>query len=512
MTSSGSIRSDQRGIVAHKGLIIFAFMLLVVAPTTAIILNEYPQTLSNDLTHSDNDGISDYNEYFIYDTDPFSEDTDDDGLSDNEEIDEYGTDPSDNDTDDDGLPDIEEIDEYGTDPTDNDTDDDGLSDFEEIYEYDTDPLINDTDGDGITDYEEFNPKTSDSDEDGLTNHKEINEYDTDPLVKDTDGDGLNDSEEVIEHSTDPLVKDTDGDGLNDSEEVDNYNTDPLSVDTDEDGLTDSEEVDSSTSYDPTDYNTFSDKYSDYYTRTPVSNLSLRTMSNLSESGDRLHFSDPLDSTDFQGTDSDGDGFPDKMESNNENLSVDTKDIIVRVNWAEGSAPNAAGLFHVRDAFADSPVDDGAGVRLHFYIDSSVDVPKETTAEKLANTGYYRETADTGDGTHNALYVGDIAHPRMTGFAISHTFVIDSGHTGSVMMHEFGHSLGLGPHTYDGIDSRSKSPSEYPSVMNYEDDNCVFDSECYRYSSGTGHNDWKVIERLLEEGYTTRTGNYNPGQG
>lgn len=83
------------------------------------------------------------------------------------------------DTDGDGLSDYDEIYIYKTDPTLADTDGDGLSDYDEIFIYKTDPLKVDTDGDGLTDYEE------------VMVHK------TDPLNIDTDGDGFSDYEEVM---------------------------------------------------------------------------------------------------------------------------------------------------------------------------------------------------------------------------------------------------------------------------------------------------------------------------
>lgn len=135
-------------------------------------------------------------------------DSDGDGLNDYEEIYVYGTNPLDPDTDGDGLNDYDEIHVYGTDPLDPDTDGDGLNDYEEIYVYGTDPLNPDTDGDGLSDYDE------------------INKYRTDPLNADTDGDGLNDYDEIYVHGTDPLHPDTDGDGFTDGQEIE-MGTDPL---------------------------------------------------------------------------------------------------------------------------------------------------------------------------------------------------------------------------------------------------------------------------------------------
>jgi hypothetical protein len=55
------------------------------------------------------------------------------------------------DADGDGLTDYEERYLYGTDPLNPDTDGDGLTDYEEIMIYGTDPLLWDTDGDGFSD-------------------------------------------------------------------------------------------------------------------------------------------------------------------------------------------------------------------------------------------------------------------------------------------------------------------------------------------------------------------------
>jgi hypothetical protein len=64
---------------------------------------------------------------------------------------------------------------------------------------------------------------------------------SDPTKPDTDGDGLTDKEER-DLGTDPFLVDTDGDGLTDFEEVRIYRTDPTKADTDGDGLDDGEEI------------------------------------------------------------------------------------------------------------------------------------------------------------------------------------------------------------------------------------------------------------------------------
>lgn len=138
-------------------------------------------------------------------------DSDGDGLSDYDEIYVYGTNPLEPDTDEDGLTDYDEVHTYGTDPLNSDTDEDSLSDGDEVNVYDTDPLSPDTD------------------EDGLTDGDEVNEYGTDPLTADSDGDGISDGDEVNVHETDPLNPDSDGDGFTDGQEME-MGTDPLDAD------------------------------------------------------------------------------------------------------------------------------------------------------------------------------------------------------------------------------------------------------------------------------------------
>lgn len=149
-------------------------------------------------------------------TDPLNPDTDGDGCLDGDEdknrngiVDTGETDPRDGtdcgkglvDTDGDGLSDYDEIYVYGTDPIKADTDGDGLSDGEEILIYGTDPTKADTDGDGLSD--------------GF----EIHTSKTDPLNPDTDSDGIPDKLEYDHHCLDPINPDTDGDGYLDGIEA-----------------------------------------------------------------------------------------------------------------------------------------------------------------------------------------------------------------------------------------------------------------------------------------------------
>lgn len=135
-----------------------------------------------------------------------------DGTSDKEEeIEDIKVDRT-TDTDGDGLSDWIEKGIAQTDMNKVDTDGDGLSDYYEYIVLHTDPNLKDTDGNGITDDKE------DLDKDGLTNLEEF-KLETDPLLEDTDEDGLTDGDEVLKYKTDPLKEDSDGDGISDFDEV-----------------------------------------------------------------------------------------------------------------------------------------------------------------------------------------------------------------------------------------------------------------------------------------------------
>ena len=115
-------------------------------------------------------------------------DTDEDGIPDVFEG-NYSTDPMNPDTDNDGLSDFEEIYLIQTDPNVWDSVNEGMSDAEI-----------DCDGDGISNINEIaagtNPLKIDTDEDGLSDSDENNLYGTNPLLYDTDEDGISDGSEV----------------------------------------------------------------------------------------------------------------------------------------------------------------------------------------------------------------------------------------------------------------------------------------------------------------------------
>lgn len=113
-------------------------------------------------------------------------DTDQDGLFDHEELWIYFSNPSLNDTDQDLLSDGDEILIYNTNATDQDTDHDNLTDYNELKVYFTDPNLQDSDLDGWSDWYELNilhtnASNNDTDYDTIDDFSEIQFYSSDPL-------------------------------------------------------------------------------------------------------------------------------------------------------------------------------------------------------------------------------------------------------------------------------------------------------------------------------------------
>ncbi len=92
---------------------------------------------------TDEDGLTDYQEYLISGTDPLIYDSITEGIAD-----------AFADTDEDGICNIDEI-NADTNPLSPDTDDDGLSDYDELNVYGTDPRMPDSDNDAVEDGSEI---------------------------------------------------------------------------------------------------------------------------------------------------------------------------------------------------------------------------------------------------------------------------------------------------------------------------------------------------------------------
>jgi hypothetical protein len=340
-----------------------------------------------------------------------------------------------------------------TERTDPDSDDDGLTDHAELTEHGTDPTDPDTDGDGLDDGAEVrdhgtDPTTPDTDGDGLADRTELRDHGTDPTAPDTDGDGLADGVETGEHDADPTVADTDRDGLGDGAEIHEHGTDPTDPDTDGDGLEDGVEV------------------------------------------TRLEDADPL-----------------------------RMDVFVELDYMDGTEPPAGSIDLVREAYADAPVEnpDGTtGISLHVAVDDAIPAEERTEWDRLGalmaehfdgeNRGYRYGVVVRDVRVNGTDAAGAAASGVENGQFMFETAPADATNatriTAGVFMHELGHSAGITPDTYRGVDSEEIRYQRYESVMNYNAPDHVVG-----YNSGPPFDDWAfVAENLYTPAFVVDAGN------
>ena len=380
----------------------------------------------------DSDGLTNWEEYIDYLTDPCNADTDSDGLDDGEEISTYGTEPNVWDTDGDGYGDGDEV-NAGFDPTDSsdyptdfdgdgiddylDTDDDndGVDDVDDAFPYDATEWLDtdsdgignnadtDDDGDGYLDTNDDFPLDStewlDTDSDGTGDNADTDD-DGDGYL-DTDDDFPLDSTEWLDTDSDGIGNNTDtdddGDGLSDTEEA-SLGTDPLLTDTDSDGYDDADDefpLDSTewvdTDGDGTGNNSDTDDDNDGLTDTEEASYGSDPLLTDTDSDGYNDYdevaagSDPTDSTDVP-ADTDSDGTIDLFDTDDDNDGLtDTEEA------ALGTDP----------LLADT---DGDG-----YDDADDEFPLDSTEWEDFDEDGTGDNADTDDDNDGTLD-GDDAFP------------------------------------------------------------------------------------------------------
>jgi hypothetical protein len=278
-------------------------------------------------------------------------------------------------------------------------------------------------------------------------------------VADTDDDGLLDGTE-LDGPTDATVADTDDDGLADGAERE-AGTDPTVADTDRDRLDDGLEVELGT--DPTHPDTDGDELADGVEAADTGPLA---------------DADPL-----------------------------RRDVFVELDYMAGERPRDRTLELVETAFADGPVenpDGSTGIDLHVVVDEEIPAESTTNVEdrdRLMDRHFDRE--DTGYRYAIAVRNASLDEDDVGGFSAirggNGQFVFETTNlygprvtpgtenVASVLMHELGHSLGIGSDTYRGVDSTEVPYDEYRSVLNYNarGDSLVF-------SDGEPFDDWAYI--------------------
>ena len=352
----------------------------------------------------------------------------------------------------------------------------------------------DLDGDGATLPSEIdadtNPLSSDTDGDEIDDGKEMY-IGTEPLVMDTDSDGLTDGEEVNEQWTDPLTPDTDSDSLYDSVEVNQYESHPSDATTVDNGLRDGEQVN--------------------YGFSPTANP---TIANINTSVGNIYTERPFTQERRPSdSDADNDGYVDRVEQRDNPLDPDKKDVVLEVEYMNGTAPNVASLLLLQETYNDSPVDYGKGINLHYHIAGETRRVENLSAQNFFGEWYPEQTSDTG--TIYVLYADSLRSDdrAVGGYASTEepAFAVDSGGQRSqtrTTAHELGHSLGIT--FYNGVDSKEVPYEQYPSVMNYNSAQPCFEQNrtvCRNYASLDGRSDWNIIEASIENGSATPVGDY-----
>lgn len=143
-TLTGELPVKPRIRSSAAAIILTILIMLACLFAAYAYISRYNNTVNAALLSKgdrDNDGLSNWAEVYVYETDPNRADTDGDGLSDGDEI-RDGLNPRSHDSDGDGLADGDEV-LHGTNPRLQDSDGDTLPDGLEVYTLDTNPLIPD---------------------------------------------------------------------------------------------------------------------------------------------------------------------------------------------------------------------------------------------------------------------------------------------------------------------------------------------------------------------------------
>lgn len=273
-----------------------------------------------------------------------------------------------------------------------------------------------------------------------------------------------------------INKDSDSDGLTDLEELYIYNTNKYQSDTDTDSITDTVEVNGGLN--------------------PTGTTNLTSYTNLNGP---VYTTNPFSTyTQSHETDTDNDGFSDAYEQNHSQLHADRKDIIIHVYQMNTLRYTEKDLGSTYKTFTNSPVDNGSGIRLHFVI-TSIEHIQYINISQMKEIHY--ETSSVSYPQYTLILADNIHHDNDTVSGLASKSVPVSAVAQStdfprskVVTHEIGHIVGLSPEDYSHIDSRNKTISEYPSVMNYNRLDTAYQP---KFSNGTGFDDWATIEHTIE---------------
>jgi hypothetical protein len=221
-------------------------------------------------------------------------------------------------------------------------------------------------------------------------------------------------------------------------------------------------------------------------------------------------------------DTDGDGLPDGAEINSEALSESDplrKDVFVEVDYMQSYKPREEAMNLVTEAYEEAPInnpDGSTGISLHIILNESIETESTTDSEQkdaITNEHFDFE----GYGYHYGIAVRNARGDDFAGFASDGSFTFQTRVTGgeryphegtaSIFMHELGHSLGLYPDVYEGIDSTAVPFADYESVMNYN-----APQEAIQYNNRDPFDDWGYIANNIDTPFTRGPGASGSGAG
>lgn len=228
-----------------------------------------------------------------------------------------------------------------------------------------------------------------------------------------------------------------------------------------------------------------------------------------EDGDGLYNSREVElGTDPNDIDTDKDGLSDYLEVEilaSYDANPLRRDVFVEIDRMEGVwGLSSIQEWRLKNAFQNAPLknpDGSWGVDLHLYYDDVITPGAYIGYRSSDYRTYERRYHDFPDGFRWVLFARIVEGEwwefwkQCGGLCYGEGFVADRNLLLSpiahVFMHELGHSLGLRPSVYGGIDSFSW-PWEYDSVMNYTWGNVPGLQWKLDYSRGGDFNDWEYL--------------------